>query len=70
MCIRDSKKDGVPIVRFAEYLWQGVDASVCSASVDLSRHVLQFPCHQELQEQELDWMIDKIKAALLAARAP
>ena len=64
------KKDGVPIVRFAEYLWQGVDASVCSASVDLSRHVLQFPCHQELQEQELDWMIDKIKAALLAARAP
>jgi perosamine synthetase len=64
------KNDGVPIVRFAEYLWQGVDATVCSASVDLSRHVLQFPCHQELQEQELDWMIDKIKAALLAARAP
>lgn len=64
------KNDGVPIVRFAEYLWQGVDATVCSTSVDLSRHVLQFPCHQELQEQELDWMIDKIKAALLAARAP
>jgi dTDP-4-amino-4,6-dideoxygalactose transaminase len=64
------KRDGVPIVRFAEFLWQGVDASVCSASAELSRHVLQFPCHQELQEQELDWMIDQIKAALLAARAP
>jgi dTDP-4-amino-4,6-dideoxygalactose transaminase len=64
------KKDGVPIVRFAEYLWQGVDATVCSNSVDLSRHVLQFPCHQELQEQELDWMIDKIKTAMLAAHAP
>ncbi|KQV79224.1 hypothetical protein ASD15_20580 [Massilia sp. Root351] len=64
------KKDGVPIVRFAEYLWQGVDATVCSNSVELSRHVLQFPCHQELQEQELDWMIDKIKTAMLAARAP
>ena len=64
------KNDGVPIVRFAEYLWQGVDATVCSASVELSRHVLQFPCHQELQEQELDWMINKIKTALLAQAAP
>jgi dTDP-4-amino-4,6-dideoxygalactose transaminase len=64
------KRDGVPIIRFAEYLWEGVDATVCSASAELSRHVLQFPCHQELQEPELDWMIDKIKAALLAARAP
>ncbi|CAN7660211.1 aminotransferase class I/II-fold pyridoxal phosphate-dependent enzyme [Pseudoduganella sp. LjRoot289] len=64
------KNEGVPIVRFAEYLWQGVDATVCSASVELSRHVLQFPCHQELQEQELDWMITKIHTALLAQAAP
>lgn len=63
------KRDGVPIIRFAEYLWEGVDATVCSASAELSRHVLQFPCHQELQEQELNWMIDKIKTALLAAHA-
>lgn len=64
------KNDGVPIVRFAEYLWQGVDATVCSASVELSRHVLQFPCHQELQEEELSWMINKIQTALLAQAAP
>lgn len=64
---RSLKNDGVPIIRFAEYLWPGVDASVCPHSVALSRHVLQFPCHQELGEAELAWMIDKITAALLAA---
>jgi dTDP-4-amino-4,6-dideoxygalactose transaminase len=66
---RRLKNDGVPIIRFAEYLWPGVDASVCADSVALSRHVLQFPCHQELQDAELAWMIDQIKAALLAPQA-
>ncbi len=59
------KESGVPIIRFGEYLWPGVDASVCGNSVDLSRRVLQFPCHQELKEEEIDWMIKKIKEALL-----
>jgi perosamine synthetase len=63
------KMAGVPVVRFGEYLWPGVDASVCANSVDLSRRVLQFPCHQELRESELDWMIVLIKEALLAQRA-
>lgn len=64
------KNDGVPIIRFAQYLWPGVDAAVCANSVALSRQVLQFPCHQELHEAELTWMIDKITAALLAQRSP
>jgi dTDP-4-amino-4,6-dideoxygalactose transaminase len=55
---------GVPIIRFGEYLWEGVDASVCPASVELSQRVLQFPCHQELRAEELDWMIAKITSAL------
>ena len=58
------KDAGVPIIRFGEYLWPGVDESVCAVSVDLSKRVLQFPCHQELTAQELDWMITKIKDAL------
>ena len=62
------KMAGVPVVRFGEFLWPGVDASVCANSVDLSRRVLQFPCHQELRESELDWMIANIKEALLAQR--
>jgi perosamine synthetase len=60
------KLAGVPIVRFGEYLWPGVDSTVCSASVDLSQRVLQFPCHQELRQVEIEWMIAQIKAAFLS----
>lgn len=55
---------GVPVTRFAEVLWEGVDASVCSHSVYLSRHVLAFPCHQALRQDELAWMIAHIRAAV------
>ncbi|TFW30707.1 aminotransferase class I/II-fold pyridoxal phosphate-dependent enzyme [Massilia horti] len=69
---RTLKMQGVPILRFGEYPWPGVDASVCPASADLSQRVLSFPCHQELREAELDWMISQIKDALLqrSATAP
>jgi perosamine synthetase len=62
------KMQGVPIIRFGEYLWPGVDASVCANSVDLSRRVMSFSCHQELREDELDWMINRIKDALVSPR--
>jgi hypothetical protein len=55
---------GVPVVRFAETLWPGVDAARCPDSVRLSRHVLAFPCHQELSEQEFDWMRAHLVEAL------
>ena len=57
-------REGVPLTRFAEKLWDGVDADVCANSVYLSRHVLAFPCHQELHAEELAWMIARIRAAL------
>jgi perosamine synthetase len=63
------KLQGVPIVRFGEFLWPGVDATVCVTSVDLSERVMSFCCHQELRDEELDWMITKIKDAVLAHRA-
>jgi dTDP-4-amino-4,6-dideoxygalactose transaminase len=59
------KKAGVPVVRFGEFLWQSVDASLCPVSVDLSRRVMQFPCHQELKPAELDWMIREIRSVFL-----
>jgi perosamine synthetase len=64
------KSRGVPIIRFGEYLWPGVDATVCANSVDLSKRVMSFSCHQELRETELDWMIDQIKDALRAHPRP
>jgi len=57
---------GVPMTRFADTLWPGVDAAVCANSAYLSRHVLGFPCHQELRPDELAWMIATIGAAVRA----
>ncbi len=62
------KEAGVPIIRFAETLWPGVDASVCQNSSALSRRVLAFPCHQELTQAELTWMIATIRRVLGGGR--
>ena len=59
------KQQGVPILRFGEYLWRGVDASVCPVAAEFSRRLLQFPCHQELRQNELAWMITRVREALL-----
>lgn len=64
------KNQGVPITRFGEFLWTGVDASVCAASDDMSRRVMSFPCHQELRNEEITWMISAIKNALLLHGTP
>lgn len=64
------KMQGVPIIRFGEFLWPGVDASVCATSVDLSRRIMSFSCHQELKEGEVDWMISKVKDAMRLYGAP
>ncbi len=58
------KQLGVPILRFGEFLWDGVDESVCPVSVNLSRRVFQLPCHQELKLKELEWMVEMIKNVL------
>lgn len=60
------KRAAVPVLRFGEFLWPDPSAAVCEASVKLSRHVMQFPCHQELREDELEWMIGQIRHALSA----
>ncbi len=64
---RTLKMAGVPIIRFGEYLWPGVD---CAHSHELSRRVLQFPCHQELRASEIEWIIAHIKQALTAEPTP
>ena len=61
------KNAGVPVVRFAEFLWDGVDESVCAVSIDLSRRVLQLPVHQELRPAELDWMVGMVRTIFQAA---
>ena len=59
------KQSGVPIIRFGEYLWEGMDASTCPVSADFSRRVFQLPCHQDLEDAELEWMITEVRTASL-----
>lgn len=57
---------GVPVTRFAQSLWPGVDEQVCANSVALSRQVLAFPCHQALRPDEVTWLGTAIAAAVRA----
>lgn len=54
------KMQGVPVWRFGEFLDAGVTKDVCPVSVEYSQHIFQFPCHQSLTPDEIDWMLKKI----------
>lgn len=58
------KRAGVPIWRFGEFLDPQITPAYCPNSTHLSRHIFQFPCHQELTAAELDWMIHTIKSII------
>ncbi|WP_317201012.1 DegT/DnrJ/EryC1/StrS family aminotransferase [Janthinobacterium sp.] len=51
---------GVPVIRFGERLWPGVDAATCAVAAELSHCLLQFPIHQELTPSELARMSAEI----------
>jgi perosamine synthetase len=54
----------VPMHRFGQFPWPGVDESVCRVSHDLSRRSIQLPCHQELTDGEVQEMIDRVHAVV------
>ena len=56
---------GVPVIRFGEFLWSGMEKGLCPVSEDYSRRIFQFPCHQDLNDTELDWMIARIQEIML-----
>ncbi len=58
------KRDAVPVLRFSEDHWPGVDVSVCPVAASLAKEVVQFPCHQELGLPELDWIISRLRSML------
>ncbi len=58
-------EDGaIPMQRFGQFLFDGVDETVCPVSADLSHHGVQIPCHQDLRPAEIDWMIAALCAAI------
>ena len=58
------KSAGVPVIRFGEYLWKDMERGTCPVSEEYSRRVFQFPCHQDLAGEEVEWMIGGIRDAL------
>lgn len=58
------KREGVPIIRFGEFLDPQVTPELCPVSIDYAEHLLQFPCHQELSESEAAWIRGRLIAAL------
>ncbi len=62
------KRQGVPIIRFGEFLDAQVDAALCPVSLDYADRVLQFPCHQDLRDQECAWICERLVLALDQAR--
>jgi len=59
------KQKGVPIWRFGEFLDEAVDENVCPVSIDYSKNLLQFPCHQSLSKAELEWIVRNVKEVIL-----
>jgi hypothetical protein len=54
----------VPMQRFGQFLWPGVDAAVCKVTAGLSRHVVQLACHQELDAEEIESIIARVRGAI------
>jgi dTDP-4-amino-4,6-dideoxygalactose transaminase len=57
---------GVPVTRFGLLMPGSAGDGACANSAWLARHVLSFPCHQELRGTELDWLVEQIAKALRA----
>lgn len=56
---RKLKLEGVPIWR-----WEELAETDCPVSDDYRLRLLQLPCHQELRQHELDWLIAQVTKIL------
>lgn len=61
------KHYGIPISRFGEYFWEGIDMEQYPDVEKLAKCVMQFPCHQEMTQAEMDWMIAEVVRVIKTA---
>ncbi len=66
---RRLKTDGVPLFRW-ERLWNDEAARVDPLSARYATEIFQLPCHQELTDADLDWIVERVQAAFRAASSP
>jgi perosamine synthetase len=60
---------GLPLTRFGFPQWPGMESATCSNAAYLSRHVLAFPCHQELNQREVELLAERVRQCILSASA-
>lgn len=53
----------MPMQRFGQFLWPDSNKTPCPVSESYSRNVIQIPCHQELTEGDLNWMVETLRRA-------
>ncbi|MDD5330414.1 MAG: DegT/DnrJ/EryC1/StrS family aminotransferase [Sulfuricella sp.] len=53
------KLAGIPIWR-----WEDVAMTTCAVSRGYRLRLLQLPCHQDLTDEEIDWMIDTLRGVM------
>lgn len=58
----------VPVQRFGQFLWPSVDKEICGTSYDYSKHLIQLPCHQDLHEEELDWIMATVSSVVASSQ--
>ena len=58
----------IPMQRFAEFLWPGLPADACPVATGMSRHLVQFPCHQDLAPAQIQAIVETVRGDLRAAR--
>lgn len=54
----------IPLQRFAQFLWNDEARNTCPITADYSDNVILFPCHQELSQQDLQWLENTIRNIL------
>lgn len=54
----------LPMQRFAQFLWPDMAENTCPVTADYSKNVILFPCHQELSEDDILWLISTVRKIL------
>ncbi len=60
------KNDGVPLFRW-ERLWNEDAVRIDPLSARYATEIFQLPCHQELTDDDLGWIIERVRAAFAVA---
>jgi perosamine synthetase len=51
----------VPMQRFGQFLWSDLDEETCPVTAKHSRHAVQLACHQDLTDDEITAIVDRVR---------